>query len=545
VRVLRGISTYSGHFADDAPAGPGRCEYADGTVYEGAWAGGLRSGQGKATFPDGSTYEGAWAADAPHGKGRATVGPPGGGGGWYEGDWVGGARHGQGRERTAGGEVYAGGWVKGVRAGVGTAKTAAGEVYAGEWADGKRHGLGEVLWAPASGGGTWRGRWVEGRWVATPPAAPRCEVRGPGLARATAGATARLTLITRDKAGQACLVGGAAVAGWLVPGPLLTAAEAGEAVAGGGGLSPSTSLPGALALDFEDVGDGTYALSYTPSLAGEACLVLALGGALLADAPYAVLVSPGPPTARACRACLEGGAGEAGGEAEDSAAALVTAWVDVWDAHGNVADPDEAIAATDGVLRLGGCALPAEVAACPRGGIFIRVPPPLPGQGVPGGARLPTGACAAAFLEVKVGGQHVPGTPLAVGVFRSAPSPQPAPVPDEGRAWAARAASALADLGEEEEEGEDKDTAGAPADGAALARPLDPATAAYAASHPGVPVVEDLADLWLVGKLQREREARANQQQRTLPPEEVALARAEMAAKVAAEGSGGGRVNDE
>jgi AICAR transformylase/IMP cyclohydrolase PurH len=52
----------------------------------------------------------------------------------------------------------------------------------------------------------------------------------------------------------------------------------------------------------------------------------------------------------------------------------------------------------------------------------------------------------------------------------------------------------------------------------------------------GVPVVEDLSDLWLVGKLQREREARKQQQRAAaaaVPLEEVALARAEMAAKLA------------
>ena len=525
VRVLPGASTYSGAWAADHPHGRGRCEYADGTLYEGAWQAGVRVGRGRAVFPDGSTYEGWWADDAPHGRGRASVGPPGAGGGWYEGDWSRGARHGQGRERTADGEVYAGGWVGGVRAGVGTARTAGGEAYAGEWAGGKRHGLGEVRWG---GGGTWRGRWAQGKWVASPPHPPSCEVGGAGLSRAVAGRRASLRLLTRDRAGQACLVGGARVAGWLVPGRLVGAERAAALMA----APPGDLPPGSVAVSVEDGGDGTYALSYTPSAAGEASLVLACGASgalLLADAPYAVFTSPGPPDARACWARLEGGCG--------GHAALVTARVDVRDGHGNTVGAEAAAAATRGLLRLGGATLPALVEALPAGGVLLRVPIPLPGQvPVVSYCAASPGGSAPAALEVTVGGRHVPGTPLAValvgggGGVGHAPTHPPVPA-DASRAWAARAAAALAELGEQE--GEEADNATPPLLDPA-GRPLDPATAAYSAAHPGVPVVEDLNDLWLVGRLQRERE-RKKQDAAALEPGDVELARQEMAAKLAAE----------
>lgn len=259
-----------------------------------------------------------------------------------------------------------------------------------------------------------------------------------------------------------------------------------------------------------DNGDGTYAASYTPTLAGEASLVVALSGggggggvggtsppAIIGAAPFAVLVSPGPPDARTSRAILD---------AATHTAYLVTAWVDVRDACGNAADPGAAAAVTAGVLRLGGAALPAvvEPGTEERGGVLLRVPPQLEG----GGPALlsPLHAAGGAALEVTVGGRHVPGTPLAVRVVvgggdeGKGAKPAPTTSVDASRAWAARAAAALAELGEVEEE-----EAGV-TDASSSSSSLDPATAAYAAAHPGVPIVEDLADLWLVSRLQRERE---------------------------------------
>ena len=139
-------------------------------------------------------------------------------------------------------------------------------------------------------------------------------------------------------------------------------------------------------------------------------------------------------------------------------------------------------------------------------------------------------------LEVAVAGRHVPGTPLAVALVGGAGDAQPPPPPvveDTARAWATRAVAALAELGEDADYADPPPSP--PRDPAG--RPLDPATAAHAAAHPGVPIVEDLADLWLVGRLQRERERKAKAAA-GLAPEQVELARREMAAMVAAERGG-------
>jgi hypothetical protein len=260
-----------------------------------------------------------------------------------------------------------------------------------------------------------------------------------------AGAAAAFTIAAVDDAGQPRLSGGDGFAVWVAH-------------------ADGSRADGTVA----DRGDGGYDCLVRPTRAGAAEIhVRDAGGAAVADSPYGVYVAAGDADAGATLVEWPRPPAEAAGAAP---ALPLTLRVGVRDACGNTLPAADALRAVSGEVCVGG----AVVALCfgdgGGGDGWLTAPLALPPPPV------------AAVLEVRIGGRRVPGSPRSVLVGEGGAAGAPPPR-DGVREWG-RLADALGAADDENE---------APVRGDEDAAP------------PGVPVVEDLTDLWLVSKLQRER----------------------------------------
>ena len=143
----------------------------------------------------------------------------------------------------------------------------------GDWAHNKRHGT--ALCEFAQSGRRFRGSWENDLWVQSSAEPMYCKLRGPGLARAIAGAPAKASLKAYDEERNTRLCGGDTFRVWLQK-----PAKAGQA-------DEEERLYGVVT----DSGDGTYALSYSATKAGMYELhVTSADGEHVADSPYPVRV---------------------------------------------------------------------------------------------------------------------------------------------------------------------------------------------------------------------------------------------------------------
>jgi hypothetical protein len=185
----------------------------------------------------------------------------------------------------------------------------------GAWQHGKRHGVGVCEFAES--GRRFRGAWERDAWVQSTADPALCKLRGPGLARAVAGAPARFALTARDEDRNARLCGGDTFVLWL---QRPTTADANAHAP-----PPLPRIYGAVA----DNGDGSYGCSYVATAAGAYELhVCSADGEPVADSPYPVRVLAGAP---APRACVVEGPGRRAASVGIAAAFTVAAR----DAHGN------------------------------------------------------------------------------------------------------------------------------------------------------------------------------------------------------------------
>lgn len=298
-----GLFKYKGTWKDDGRSGHGECVYADGSCHVGSWKDDKRHGRGRFVgVPTSLTSDDAMSrvANASNDDRPSNVTEV------YDGDWVDDKRHGMGVAVYEDGTQYKGSFEKDVRAGRGkcvfgtTGEKYDGEflndvrhgrgiclyrdggIYRGEWQNNQRHGYGVMRYAD---GTKFRGSWEDDGWVQSTAEPSRCHVFGPGISRAIAGDEAVFGIEARDEDGNARLSGGDAFHLRLVP------------AAGG------ADCIGSLA----DNEDGTYVARYTAEKAGRYLLHATLGdGEEVCDSPYPVLVLPTWPMPRSFTLAGEG-----------------------------------------------------------------------------------------------------------------------------------------------------------------------------------------------------------------------------------------------
>jgi hypothetical protein len=230
----------------------------------------------------------------------------------------------------------------------------------------------------------------------------------------------------------------------------------------------------------------------------------------VADSPYPLRVLPGVPIASRCQVVGPG-----------RSVAIVgrpaTFEILTKDAHGNAC-------AGDGLAA----ALPLEAElTCGAATAFVAMQATRDGRFICGYELLTPGYWR---LNVTSRGKPMPGTPYSVvastaqvaalpvavvpgasqgGEVAVEAAPKPPPLPsmpprDESRIWAEIAAAQYADDGATDGWDDGTDTTGTANRKNNGRAPEDE----YLESHPGVPVVENLEDIWQVSRLQRERKAR-------------------------------------
>ncbi|KAI3425374.1 hypothetical protein D9Q98_009138 [Chlorella vulgaris] len=502
VMFQRGVFKFTGQWEGDAQQGEGKCIYADGSQYDGQWKAGLRHGRGR--FNAGNArYDGEWAEDLKHGVGASLTEC----GDKYKGQFEAGKRHGKGLCVYVDGSKYEGDWHSDMRQGKGTCLFASGDKYQGEWQADKRHGYGVCRFAD---GRKFRGDWDEDGWVQSAADPQHCRVAGPGVTKAVAGKLAELAIEARDDNG--CL-----------------------RLSGGDEFQAALTGPAAVTIDVKDNDDGTYSLSYTATVAGVYELSITIGAEEhVAHSPYPLRVLPAAPCPKRCQVAGPGrSTAVAGQEARFC--------VEVQDGFGNRWSGDPAQLAAQLPLQAslcGGpnaCELQLELKPTRDGVLECSYTAPTPGywrlhiscRGQPlprtpfsvqvaDPAAAAAAACQAPAVDEGAAGDGtclVPengsepssdATAAADQLDKIAAAPSAVPLPgppavqDRMRAWEVIAAEAFAADGSMD--GWDSDTERRKR----RARPEDN----LAKTHPGVPVVENLEDLWLVSRLQNERKAK-------------------------------------
>ncbi|GAB4815949.1 hypothetical protein N2152v2_002995 [Parachlorella kessleri] len=479
----RGVCKYMGEWQADLQCGQGKCLYVDGSAYDGEWKDGMRHGKGKLTS-QGYKYDGQWQDDKQHGQGGCQMDN----GDKYIGEFQGRLRHGAGRCIFADGAKYEGQWEVDKRHGKGSCIYANGDKYQGEWANDRRHGYGVCKFAD---GTKFRGEWDDDCWVQSAAEPSKCRVAGPGITRAVAGQQAEFLIQARDEAGNRRLSGGDEFQ------VLLTA--------------PSASL----AATVTDKGDGTYSVAYTATVAGVYQLSITVGAEEhVADSPYPLRVLPGKPCPRKCEVVGEGRSRAIAGQPASFSILIHDQFGNRWFG--------------DNLAQL----LPLEVSLEGPSGQEVQVVQEPQREGCYACCYTPP---APGFyrLHVSHGKAPLPRTPFSVQVHpastaaqESSPAsngsdsstqqevqalqqaqqvpsllPSQAPIRDEMRVWEEIAALAYAADGVMEGwNDEDKSKA--------KKTPEEK----YVEENPGVAVVENLEDMWLISKLQRDRKAKEEEE---------------------------------
>ncbi|KAK9830214.1 hypothetical protein WJX72_010381 [[Myrmecia] bisecta] len=458
-QVQTGLRRYSGEWINGYEHGRGKCMYADGSEYDGEWAIGVREGTGKMTAPNGYQYAGHWKDGARHGTGSCTFES----GARYQGGWQHDKQSGQGRCLYACGDRYDGEWANGLRSGKGTCNFVNGDSYQGTWENDQRHGFGCCKFADGS---LFRGDWEADGWVQSAADPGLTKVSGKGLARAQAGQDALFVIQARDELRN-------------------------KRLSGGDEFKVMLRGPAEVYATVKDNSDGTYQATYQTVVAGQYQLHVLTGlDERVADSPYPLRVLSSLPDVRKTAVVGTGrSAAECGCPAEF--------YIEARDQYGN---------RCLGSMLPEGLSVEVELAS---GLINCQVNMRILKDGryechytaqQPGFYRL----------HVLSTGKHVGGSPFSVQVTdqgakethaNGAAAPAAAvqePIIDRVKLWETIAAAQFSADGISE--GWDSDVS-------------DDETPEhkYLKAHPGVPVVDNLEDIWKVSKLQRERKQRAEQ----------------------------------
>lgn len=464
---IKSFGKYDGEFKDDAPHGEGTCIYADGSVYEGEFMNGVRCGKG-ILKRDSFLYQGEWKDDRMHGKGFLMADS----GDKYVGEFKEGEKDGKGRMQYHSGTMYEGEWVRGTRHGRGTCKYDNGDVYVGDWADDKRHGRGTCKFKD---GTKFRGEWEDDGWVQTAADPQRTRIAGAGIVRAEVGNVAKFMIQGRDAQGNKRLNGGDAFQVQLV--------LHGEC---GNPDIPQDEIVSVTG-HVTDNDDGTYEVTYCSEISGvyELSVLTEIGQEHVADSPYPVRLLPGAPCYKTSLVRGEGKMlGKCGQEAKFE--------ILIRDKFGNCCSGHQWQDLIRLTLRLEGSLSEKRVESIPTGDGRLLCSYIAPED--QGYYRL--------HIENDKG-VAVPGTPFSVHVSngQTAASSQEdqaenlTTIPDTGRFWEQVAMESYMQDGNVTGWDSADDETESPEDN-------------YSNSHPGVPVVENLEDLWLVSKLQQERKSK-------------------------------------
>jgi len=270
----RGVQQYLGEWKQDLRHGEGKCVFADGTIYDGTWEDDVMHGRGKMELPGGEKYEGEFLGEKKLGLRHGTGTCRYDNGSQYSGGWKDNMREGKGKALFANGDRYDGSWKGDKRDGKGTCIYHNGDKYQGEWKCDKRHGYGVCVFKDKT---KYRGEWEDDKWIQSSADPEFTRVLGPGLTKGIAGKASVFGIEAYDDSGNKRLCGGDDFTCYLE--------------------GPSGPLPAAV----DDNEDGTYLVKYDPTVAGSYDLYVTVGdGELVADAPYPVHIFPGKPCAKYC-----------------------------------------------------------------------------------------------------------------------------------------------------------------------------------------------------------------------------------------------------
>lgn len=559
-------SHYDGDWKEGKRNGKGKYTTSSGMKYEGEWLDDMPHGQGICVEDTGDRYMGSYLKGKRHGFGRCLYYSSEGGGG---NTVNGGDTHNSKTHRTK----YEGEWQEGKRSGQGTCAYANGDVYVGTWANDHRHGYGICKF---SDGSKFQGQWEDDGWVQSGAEPTKCYVAGAGVTRGVAGKKVGFKILARDEDGNQRLCGGDEFSIQLIL--VQEEEEEEECVveesvnlcidgrseakfSNGANATSTTAITTApqrvrkivsVTGEVKDNDDGTYEITYTATTAGVYELNITIGTEHVADSPYPVRIVPAKPYSR--NTVVQGQ-----GRAHAVVNTVTQFEIVLFDQYGNqcltpspynkksVEIPLEAYVEGAGAGPLNANKIPVEI-----------IPYNLSKNSAPAGQEDALIGCYTApalpgyyRLHVEWDGKALPGTPYSVCVVekeRKIPTngepinenevgdennidskdeaeesnftiggggtPISAPprnnstktpgIHDEMAAWERIAAAAYAVDGvtegwdSEEDEIKKKETS----------------EDAYINSHPDVPVVENLEDLWLVSKLQKERKAKEEEQKR-------------------------------
>jgi len=570
-------SHYDGEWKLGKRSGKGKYATTSGMKYEGEWLDDMPHGQGICVEDTGDRYMGSYIKGKRHGFGRCLYYSSEGGGGnittggdtrisktthtKYEGEWSEGKRSGQGTCAYANGDVYVGTWENDHRHGYGICKFSDGSKFQGRWEDdGWDQSGAEPAKCYVAGAGVTRG--VAGKRVGFKILA-RDE---DGNQRLCGGDEFSIRLVLTQEEEEEELNVVEEVINPVSSG-IDSASEAIHSNSATAEASSTTAITTALPTppgrvrklvsvtgDVEDNDDGTYEITYTATTAGIYELNITIGVEHVADSPYPVRIVPAKPYSRNTEV-------RGHGRAHAILDTMTHFEIILFDRYGNQCPapstknknkkiseiPLEAYLEGAGAGPLNANKMPVEImssnAANESG--FIGQEDALVGcyraPVMPGYYRL----------HVEWDGKALPGTPYSVAVVENdeemsidgsklnktkvgrseninnkdggeenncsadggSTTPTSAPhtnstktpsIRDEMAAWERIAAAAYAVDGvtegwdSEEDEKKKKETS----------------EDAYINSHPDVPVVENLEDLWLVSKLQKERKAKEEEQKR-------------------------------
>ena len=566
-------SHYDGEWKQGKRSGKGTYTTSSGMKYEGEWLDDMPHGQGICVEDTGDRYMGSYVNGKRHGFGRCLYYPSEGGGGSktnrtkYEGEWNEGKRSGQGTCIYAHGDTYIGTWVNDQRHGYGSCKFSDGSKFQGQWEDdGWVQSGAEPTKCYVAGAGVTRG--VAGKKVCFKILAKDED----GNQRLCGGDefSIRLVLIQEqeeeeEKEEEEKLGGVEAV-----PNPVSSSDHTiSEAPQSNGGTSATayysttaitTGCPPppqrvrkivSVTGEVEDNDDGTYEITYTATKAGIYELNITIGIEHVADSPYPVRIVPAKPY---FRNTVVQGQGR-------SHAVVNTATqfeIVLFDQYGNRCPapspsntknseiPLEAYLEGAGAGPLNAYKIPVDImpykasnmSACigqEDALIGGYVAPPLPGyyrlhlewdgKALPGtpysvvvvekeeemsliGTKVKGNNVGRSenIINSKDGGEEISIFSTDGGSAAAAQSDftKTPVIRDEMAAWERIAAAAYALDGVTEGWDSEEDDI----------RKKETSEDAYINSHPDVPVVDNLEDLWLVSKLQKERKAKEEERKR-------------------------------
>ena len=225
--------------------------------------------------------------------------------------------------------------------------------------------------------------------VIAPTSARESTLEGKGLYRAHAGNPASLTLYSRDAEGVGQSAGGDDF-------------RVGLTSHGGVVLNASVA----------DVGNGMYAIDYTPTVAGVYRMDVTLGGVPVADSPYTVSVFPAPTSPAHCMAM-------GGGLLEATAGVAATFLLTPRDSFGNARPLESSDVFTVFVARRGAANPSGAVTSSSASSLSLVWQPAVVSDLLNGtyGAEYTVKQAGTYFVRAQLGGVNIMGSPFQATVL--------------------------------------------------------------------------------------------------------------------------------